>query len=68
VHCLAHLRSSIIAPLTIDGADGIVNGFTKDELEEWKDGVRSGLTKDDWVTLITHRTYISDYLSLDWIV
>ena len=53
MHCLAHLRSSIIAPLTIDG---IVNGFTKDELEEWKDGVRSGLTKDDWVTLITHHT------------
>jgi hypothetical protein len=60
-----NLRSSIIAPPSLDGAEGIVNDFTKDELEEWKDGVRSSLPKDDWVALITHRTYISDYLSVD---
>lgn len=65
-----NLRSSIIAPPNLDDAEGIVNGFTEDQLEEWKDGVRSGLTKDDWVALITHRTYISELLvgSLDRLI
>ena len=59
-----NLKSSIIVPPNLDAAEGIVKSFTEDELEEWKVGVRSGLIKNDWAALITHRTYISDNLSV----
>jgi hypothetical protein len=53
-------QSSIIAR-TVDRARDIMDGFTEDEFEQWKAGVRGGLEKNDWIELITHSTYIFDY-------
>jgi hypothetical protein len=52
---------AIIATPSDDSADDIVKGFNRDEVEEWKAGVRRGVETNDWSGLITHRTYISHY-------
>ena len=39
----------------------IVKNFNKDQLEEWKVGVRNGVTMNDWIDLLARRTSISDY-------
>jgi len=55
-----NIQSSVIPPPSIDDAQSIVAGFTEEELEDWRNGVKSGLKDGDWVPLIRHRMYISD--------
>ena len=43
-------------------AGAIVAGFSKDDLEQWKAGVRNGMENGDWSDVIEHRAY--DY----WVV
>ena len=57
-------KSSFIAAQNSTDAEAIVQGFNKKELGEWKVGVRRGVETNDWTSLITHRTYISDYQML----
>jgi hypothetical protein len=56
-----NMKGSVIANLTLKRADDILKSFNEDELEQWKVGVRNGVERNDWVDLIAHRTYISDY-------
>jgi hypothetical protein len=55
-------KSSVIATPTVDGAEDIVKGFNEAEWEHWKAGVRTGVEKNEWISLITHSTYILNYL------
>ncbi len=55
------MRDSVIANLTPERADDIVKNFNKDQLEEWKAGVRNGVKSKDWTDLVLRRMYISDY-------
>jgi hypothetical protein len=54
------MKSSIIS-INPDNPADILNSFNEDELKQWKAGVYNGLEKNDWIGLMTHRTYISDY-------
>jgi hypothetical protein len=52
-------KSSVIA--TPIDTEAIVKSFNEKESGEWEVGVRHGVETNDWTSLITHRTYISDY-------
>jgi len=56
-----NMKGSVIASPNFERADDIVKSFNKDELEQWKVGMRNGVEKNNWIELIAHRTYISDY-------
>jgi hypothetical protein len=55
------MRNSVIAKLSLERADDIVKNFNKDQLEEWKVGLRNGVKSENWVDLVARRTYISNY-------
>ena len=55
------LRSRVITSLSAKDALSMIQGCSKEELRQLKDGVRSGLEKNDWGDLIKHRAYILDY-------
>ena len=46
---------------TLGAIEGIVTDFNEAELKHWKAGVRKGVETSDWISLITHSMYISDY-------
>jgi hypothetical protein len=48
-------------PQNRDETDSLLQHFTKSEVVQWKDGIKSGVENDDWCSLVTHCKYISDY-------
>jgi hypothetical protein len=56
-----NMKGSMIASPNPERADDIVKSFNEAELEQWKVGMRNGVEKNNWIELIAHRTYISDY-------
>ena len=62
------MKGSVIANLTLEGAEEMVNGFNEDELEQWRVGVWNGIKSNDWLDLLERRTYISDYQTRQTVV
>ena len=55
------MKSSFIAPPGLEASLQIIQGLDKENLKQWKARIRNGVERDDWVGLITHRTYNSYY-------
>ena len=58
------MRESVITNLGPELAEGIVEGSSKEDLEQLKDGVRNGVEHGDWGGIIEHRMY--DYRIVGW--
>ncbi|KIM47504.1 hypothetical protein M413DRAFT_22158 [Hebeloma cylindrosporum] len=48
------MGGTVIPCPNLAGAQTILSGFTKTELEQWKDGLRNGIENDDWIELAMH--------------
>ena len=54
-----NMKGSVIANLTLEGAEEMVNSFNEDELEQWRVGVRNGIKSNDWLDLLECRTRLT---------
>jgi hypothetical protein len=54
---MTSVRDRVIPELSILRAHAMVNGFSKDELERWKAGVRKCVESSDWRDMIDDCTY-----------
>jgi len=50
------MRGGVIADVTISRAMHMVKSFSKEELEQWKTGIRNGVETGDWSSIIEHPT------------
>jgi hypothetical protein len=56
-----NMKHDVITSPNPQSANDITKSFNEDELEKWKVGVLNGVKRNDWIDLLAHRTYISDF-------
>ena len=52
------VKVKFISPLAPTEAKLLFEDFNPNERQEWEDGIRTCMERNDWSDLITHRTYI----------
>ena len=63
-----NMKGAVIPSPNFSGALAILKTFTKNELDQWKNGIQNGVENNDWNDLLTHRKYISDHQILHLII
>ena len=51
------LKAIVLPELDDAEVADVLAGFTPDEINEFKDGLRKGLVDKDWADLVAHRTF-----------
>jgi hypothetical protein len=51
------LKAIVLPELDNDEAAGVLAGFTADEINQFKDGLRKGVVDKNWADLVAHRTF-----------
>jgi hypothetical protein len=52
------LKAIVLPKLYEDEAVGVLAGFTADEINQFKDGLRKGVVDKNWADLVAHRTFL----------
>jgi hypothetical protein len=52
------LKAIVLPKLDEDEAAGVLAGFTADEINQFKDGLRKGVVDKNWADLVAHRTFL----------